>query len=116
MLKISKDTCDKIDQMAALQEELCNRIYEESGGAYSMCTNFDLKAQLYAHMCHKHDLAELEAFVGPIRLAHEYADGTKSYHFMLSDNTLGCIIMPKDTTDSRMTGGEADDVCANKEA
>ena len=116
MLKLSKETCDKIDQLVALQEEIEDRVLDESGGVYSVCTGFELKLQLYACVCHKHDLAELEAFVGPIRLRHEYEDGTKSYHFMLTDNTLGCIIMPNDTTDSRMTGGDADDVCVNKEA
>lgn len=116
MLKLSKETCDKINQYVALQAEIEERVLDETRGVYGVCTNFQLKLQLHACMNHQHDLAELEAFVGPIRLHHEYEDGTKSYHFMLTDNTLGIILMPADTTDSRTTGGEADDVCLNKEA
>ena len=116
MLKLSKETCDKIDQLVSLQEDVDSRLSKESDGAYSLCVGIELKLQLYAHMFHQHDLAELESFVGPIRLNHEYEDGTKSYHFMLTDSTLGCIVMPADTTDSRTTGGEADDVCIDKEA
>ena len=116
MLKLSKETCDKIDQFVALQAEIEERVLEETRGVYGVCTNYNLKMQLHACIDHQHDLAELEAFVGPIRLNHEYEDGTKSYHFMLTDNTLGCIVMPADTIDSRTTGGEADDVCVNQEA
>lgn len=116
MLKLSKETCDKIDQLVALQHEVEELIIEESGGVYSVCNGCTMKVQLHATMDHKHDLAELEAFVGPVRLNHIYEDGMKSYHFMLTDNTLGCIVMPTNTTDSRTTGGEADDVCIDKKA
>lgn len=116
MLKMSEKTSRLFDQLLELQEEICERVCEESGGIYALCTNFELKVQLHAKMGHQHDLAELEAFVGPIRLNHTYEDGDKSYHFMLSDKALGCIIMPANTTDSRTTGGEADDVRINKEA
>lgn len=117
MLKLSKETCELIDKMIALQVDIEERIIEESGGVYTVCTNgWAEKVQLHAYMDHQHDLAELESFVGPVRLAYAYDDGMKAYHFMLTDNTLGCIVMPANTTDSRTTGGEADDVCIDKEA
>ena len=115
-MKISEKTCELVDQLTALKAEIDDRIREESGGKYALCCGGDLALQLSAKMGHDHDLAELEDFVGPIRDRHTYDDGEKSYSFMLGNDTLGCIIMPADTTDSRMTGGEADDVCLNKEA
>lgn len=116
MKKLSRETSELIDKLTALYADVEERILEESGGTYGLCSGLDLKLQLHASMCHKHDLAELESFVGPFRLNHVYEDGTKSYHFMLGDITLGCIIMPADTIDSRATGGEANDVRFNKKA
>lgn len=115
-MKISEKTCEMVDQLIALRAELDERIREESGGMYNLCCSADLHVQLGAAMHHKHDLAELEAFVGPIRDRYSYDDGSKSYSFMLGNDALGVILMPADTTDSRMTGGEADDVCVDKEA
>lgn len=116
MLKISKETCELVDELVALREKLDDRLRQESGGAYGLCGGADLHVQLHATGFHQHDLAELEAFVGPIRPRHEYEDGSKSYNFMLGNDALGIILMPVGTTDSRMTGGEADDVCTNEEA
>lgn len=116
MKPISKETCELIDKMVALQAEIEERILEESDGIYTLCGGYTLHVQLFASASRKHDLAELESFVGPVRLNHKYDDGTNSYHFMLTDNTLGCVVMPANTTDSRTTGGEADDVCIDKEA
>lgn len=115
-MKISEKTCVMMDQLIALQAEIDDRIREESGGIYGLCKGSELTLQLSASIGHQHDLAELEAFVGPIRERHSYDDGDKSYHFMLGKETLGVILMPADTTDSRTTGGEADDVCIDKKA
>ncbi len=115
-MKISEKTCQLVDQLTALKAEIDDRIREESGNKYALCCGCDLILQLSAMMGHNHDLAELEDFVGPIRDRHTYDDGDKSYSFMLGNDTLGVILMPAGTTDSRMTGGEADDVCINKEA
>lgn len=115
-MKISEKTCELVDQLIALQSEIDDRIREESGGIYGLCKGSELTLQLSASMCHNHDLAELEAFVGPVRERYAYEDGSKSYHFMLGKETLGVILMPVGTTDSRMTGGEADDVCIDKKA
>jgi hypothetical protein len=115
-MNISEKTCEMVDQLIALQAEIDDRIREESGGIYGLCKGSELTLQLSATMAHSHDLAELEAFVGPIRERHAYDDGSKSYHFMLGKEALGIILMPVGTTDSRMTGGEADDVCVDQEA
>lgn len=115
-MRISKETGALVDKMIALQEEIDDRIREESGGLYHLSRGIELTVQLSPKIGHKHDLTELEACVGPIHTRHEYEDGTKSYHFMLGDDALGVIVMPADTIDSRTTGGEADDVCIDKEA
>ena len=115
-MKISKETSKLADKLVALREELDYRIREESGGTYHLCCGHELYVQLSPKIDHQNDLAELEAFVGPIRPRYEYEDGTKSYSFMLGNDALGVVVMPANTTDSRTTGGEADDVCLDKEA
>ena len=109
-MKLSKETGALIDKYVALKEEISDRIYRESGGKYALCCGHELSVQLSAKMGHQHDLAELEAFVGPIHPRHEYEDGSKSYHFMLGEHALGIMLFDAGTTDSRKTGGDSDDV------
>lgn len=115
-MKISKETCELVDKLVALQCEIDERIREESGGLYHLCCGHITNVQLSPIMDHMHDLVELSEFVGPIRERYAYDDGSKSYQFMLGNDALGIILMPVGTTDSRTTGGEADDVCVDKEA
>ena len=115
-MKVSKEVCELVDKLVALQCEIDDMIREESDGLYHLCCGHILNVQLSPMEGRQNDLAELEAFVGPIRERHAYEDGTKSYQFMLGNEALGVIIMPANTTDSRTTGGEADDVCIDKEA